>query len=132
MLELKAKRNLEEVKQEMTIFATSEDLGKAFKNINECAKTREIEEMEKRVTPLVEQAVEMLETCTLENGQIKEMIRRFDEVISEKVNKVALEQYSKDANGLYVTAANFHQQTQALAKTSVEIKREISDINKQI
>lgn len=88
--------------------------------------------MEKRVTPLVEQAVEMLETCTLENGQIKEMIRRFDEVISEKVNKVALEQYSKDANGLYVTAANFHQQNQALAKTSVEIKREISDINKQI
>ena len=132
MLELKAKRNLEEVKQEMTIFATSEDLGKAFKKIKECAKTREIEEMEKRVTPLVEQAVEMLETCTLENGQIKEMIRRFDEVISEKVNKVALEQYSKDANGLFVTAANFHQQTQALAKTSVEIKREISDINKQI
>ena len=132
MLELKAKRNLEEVKQEMTIFATSEDLGKAFNKIKECAKTREIEEMEKRVTPLVEQAVEMLETCTLENGQIKEMIRRFDEVISEKVNKVALEQYSKDANGLYVTAANFHQQTQALAKTSVEIKREISDINKQI
>ena len=132
MLELKAKRNLEEVKQEMTIFATSEDLGKAFKKIKECAKTKEIEEMEKRVTPLVEQAVEMLETCTHENGQIKEMIRRFDEVISEKVNKVALEQYSKDANGLYVTAANFHQQTQALAKTSVEIKREISDINKQI
>ena len=132
MLELKAKRNLEEVKQEMTIFATSEDLGKAFKKIKECAKTKEIEEMEKRVTPLVEQAVEMLETCTLENGQIKEMIRRFDEVISEKVNKVALEQYSKDANGLYVTAANFHQQTQALTKTSVEIKREMSDINKQI
>ena len=132
MLELKAKRNLEEVKQEMTIFATSEDLGKAFKIIKECAKTKEIDEMEKRVTPLVEQAVEMLETCTLENGQIKEMIRRFDEVISEKVNKVALEQYSKDANGLYVTAANFHQQTQALTKTSVEIKREISDINKQI
>jgi len=70
--------------------------------------------MEKRVTPLVEQAVQMLETCTLENGQIKEMIRRFDEVVSEKVNKVALEQYSKDANRLYVTAANFHQQTQAL------------------
>jgi hypothetical protein len=132
VLELKAKRNLEEVKQEMTIFATSEDLGKAFKKINDCAKTREIEEMENRVTPLVEQAVEMLETCTLENGQIKEMIRRFDEVISEKVNKVALEQYSKDANGLYVTAANFHQQTQAQAKTSLEIKREISDINKQI
>ena len=132
MLELKAKRNLEEVKQEMTIFATSEDLGKAFKIIKECAKIKEIDEMEKRVTPLVEQAVEKLETCTHENGQIKEMIRRFDEVISDKVNKVALEQYSKDANGLYVTAANFHQQTQALAKTSVEIKREMSDINKQI
>ena len=99
----------------MTIFATSEDLGRAFKKINECAKSREIDEMEKRVTPLAEQALELLETCSIENGQIKEMIRRFDEVISEKVNKVALEQYSKDANGLFVTAKNFHQQTKTLA-----------------
>ena len=33
VLELKAKRDLEGLKQEMTIFATSEDLGRAFKMI---------------------------------------------------------------------------------------------------
>jgi hypothetical protein len=35
------------------------------------------------------------------------MIRRFDEVISEKVNKVALEKYSKEAAELYVTVDTF-------------------------
>jgi len=39
VLELKAKRNLEEVKQEMTVFATSENLEKAFQKIKECAKS---------------------------------------------------------------------------------------------
>ena len=88
--------------------------------------------MEKRVTPLVGQAIDLLQTCSYENGQIKEMIRRFDEVISEKVNKVALEQYSKDAKGLYVTAVNFARQTEGLTKTSVEMQREISEIKQKM
>ena len=96
----------------MTIFATLEDLSKAFSKIKECAKSEQIVEMENRVTPLAEQAIEMLETCSNENGQIKEMICRFDEVISEKVNKFALEKYSKEAAGLYVTVDTFNQQNQ--------------------
>lgn len=47
--------------------------------------------MEQRVTPLAEQAIDMLQTCSDDNNQMKEMMRRFDEVISEKVNKFSLE-----------------------------------------
>jgi len=60
-------------------------------------------QLENRVTPLITQAQSMLRECHFENMQIKEMIRRFDEIISEKVNKVALEQYSKDAKSLFVS-----------------------------
>jgi hypothetical protein len=91
VLELKVKRNFEDLKQDMIVFATSDELGRAFTKIKECAKSQEIHAMEQRVTPLVEQTIQMLDTCAQENGQIKEMIRRFDEIISEKVNKVALE-----------------------------------------
>ena len=59
--------------------------------------------MENRVTPLVEKGNQMLLSCSQENQQMKEMIRRFDEVLSEKASKVSLDQYSQDAKTTYIT-----------------------------
>jgi hypothetical protein len=63
--------------------------------------------METRITPLIEQANQMLKTSIEDNRQMKEMIRRFDEVLSDKVSKVSLDQYSKDAKALYVMKENY-------------------------
>ena len=45
---------------------------------------------------------------------MKEMIRRFDEVISEKASKVALDQYAKDAKTLFVTVSDYKNAQKAM------------------
>jgi len=63
--------------------------------------------MENRVTPLLSQANALLETYRDENAQMKQMILRFDEVISDKINKIALETYAQEAKSLYLPITEF-------------------------
>jgi hypothetical protein len=63
--------------------------------------------MENRVTPMLNQANSHLEIYRDENAQMKQMIIRFDEVISDKINKIALETYAKEAKSFYLSIVEF-------------------------
>lgn len=56
VVELQSQNFSENIKARMQDFATSQDIAKLALKVNGCAKTQEIEAMENRVTPLIENA----------------------------------------------------------------------------
>jgi len=62
----------------------------------------DIQDMEKRVTPLVEETNRMLEAHKKEQSQMREILIRYDEIISDKVSKNAHEILTKELQNNYV------------------------------
>jgi hypothetical protein len=62
----------------------------------------DIRDMERRVTPLVEETSRMLDAHKLEQEQMREILIRYDEIISEKVSKNAHEILEKELRSNYV------------------------------
>ena len=63
---------------------------------------------------------------------MKEMIRRFDEVISEKVSKVTLEQYSKDARALYITVFDFKNSSDTLINAQSQMQTLLQNLETRV
>jgi hypothetical protein len=52
---------------------------------------KQIKDFDSQITPLIEEATRMLTAHRIEQAQIREIIVRFDAVISEKLNKATHE-----------------------------------------
>ena len=63
---------------------------------------------------------------------MKEMIRRFDEVISEKVSKVALDQYAKDARTLFVTVSDYKNEQTAMNESQTQLEKIIANLETRL
>lgn len=105
--QLENKRGFEDVRAQMGNLATLQQVQKLNTQVNACAKLQQIKDMENRVTPMLNQANSHLEIYRDENAQMKQMIIRFDEVISDKINKIALETYAKEAKSFYLSIVEF-------------------------
>lgn len=62
----------------------------------------DIRDMEKRVTPLIEETKAILDNNKTEQAQMREIIVRYDEVISGKASKNAHETLSNELHKNYV------------------------------
>ena len=63
---------------------------------------------------------------------MKEMIRRFDEVISEKASKVALDQYAKDARTLFVTVSDYKNEQTAMNDSQTQLEKIIANLETRL
>lgn len=63
---------------------------------------------------------------------MKEMIRRFDEVISEKASKVALDQYAKDARTLFVTVSDYKNEQTAMNESQTQLEKIIANLETRL
>ena len=75
------------LKQQMTAFASKEDIGSIIKRMTVFMTKEDCEHFEKRLCPILDECENALTLYSKEHNQMKEMINRFDMVISDKVNK---------------------------------------------
>ena len=69
---------------------TKKDIKKVYDKMEEKSNLADFKAFKDDIQPLVDGSTRKLHNFIKEHAQMKEMIRRFDEVISEKVNKFAL------------------------------------------
>ena len=69
---------------------TKDDIERVYKRFTECASYEELAKHKTEIEPLVRLCRKSQNDFSTEHQQMKEMIRRFDECISEKSNKVAV------------------------------------------
>ena len=87
----------------MKTLATISDLEKVDAKLNGVAYISVMEQMEARIKPMIQNCEKMLSGYTDEQAQFKEVIRRFDEVLIDKVNKSALEKMQSNNSLTYLT-----------------------------
>ena len=75
------------LKQQMTAFASKEDIGSIIRRMTVFMTKEDCEHFEKRLCPILDECENALTLYSKEHNQMKEMINRFDMVISDKVNK---------------------------------------------
>lgn len=83
-------RNLKDLHVKMTTFVPKGDMVRLANRFKEFARVDEITEFRLEMTPLIDSCEQKLAGYTNDNENMREMIRRFDEVISDKVNKMSL------------------------------------------
>ena len=78
--------------QEETIqsLVTKSDIQLVKEKFYDYAKLTDLKALKDEITPLVTTCRHSLDLFTTEHAQMKEMIRRFDECLSEKANKMSL------------------------------------------
>ena len=69
---------------------TKADIARVLTRFDDYATTTELSMFTGKINPLVKECRESLDLFVNEHAQMKEMIRRFDECISEKANKMSL------------------------------------------
>ena len=69
---------------------TKTDIERVYRRFEEFASYKHLESFKKEVQPLVTKCNKDNEKFCFEHQQMREMIRRFDECISEKANKMSL------------------------------------------
>lgn len=71
----------------MSAFVTKDNLDALYKHISSFMTRQDCEEYEKRIVPILDDCENALTLYNKEHNQMKEVIARFDVVISDKVNK---------------------------------------------
>ena len=69
---------------------TKDDIERVYKRFSEFASYAELDKHKKEIEPMVKLCRSTQDKFVFEHEQMKEMIRRFDECISEKANKMSL------------------------------------------
>jgi len=69
---------------------TKEDIQRVYKRFDGCASEKELVRHKALIEPMVKSMCLDNNLFKVEHQQMKEMIRRFDECISDKANKMSL------------------------------------------
>ena len=89
---------------EISLLASKKELQKVYNHFKLYCSYEHLENFKNEVYPLIKASSERLEKYAVENEQIKGIVLRFDEVISDKVNKFSLEVLRKEIKDEYLRA----------------------------
>ena len=78
---------------------------------------------------MIESSQSLLSSFVKEHSQMKEMIRQFDEIISDKVNKFALLSLEEKIKDSYLKKSQFHNIEDSFHQTQSDIQKRFDEIN---
>lgn len=87
---------MEAHQDEMKGFATKRDVMKIYSDMKAYTSQDDLNKFKNEITPIANEAVAMLQSNKTESQMVREIIRRFDEVISDKASKHSISELRKE------------------------------------
>jgi len=97
---------------------TKKDIQRIIKRFDDYASYEEIQKFRDDMKPIMDDCQDKLLMYNTQNAQMREAIVRFDEILSEKVNKFALVEFRQEISQSYLKSAQVDELTD-LVETSV-------------
>ena len=88
--DVKIRKITKESQEKLSLLVTKEDIERVYRRFNDFAEKQDLVKHQNDIKPMVERCKESQAKFVYEHMQMKEMIRRFDEVLGEKANKMAI------------------------------------------
>ena len=112
----------------MLTLVTKTDFEKLYSRFNDYASYQDFKLFKQKVEPLVDKCEKDLFKYEKHNTQMREMIRRFDELISDKVNKYTHKKLEEYVDDTFLEKIEVEQLKIEFADIKVRNKKMVEDV----
>lgn len=126
-LDTKLIKGFKNVDSRLLQYAKIPDLKLLEASLVNYAPANALVQLESRVKPLLSQAEILLDQYRDENHQMKACVLKFDETLSLKADKWAIEEIKKEIADKYMTTNTFEKSIQNIKETSQKITRDLAE-----
>lgn len=127
-LQVEQARALQDIKALVASCATQSELESLSRRVEQCAVAREMRQLENRMAPLIQESQSTLERNKTEQQAIRELVVRFDEIISTKINREALNDLEHSLALRFISEFQLNQKYSELIKSITESKVDIETL----
>jgi len=120
-----------ELKQFIDDKASQEEVEILSEKFGEYCAFEDLLVLQDKVIPVVKDFKTNIEQVNIDMDQNKQIIRRFDEVLSSKASKIALDQQDKKLKS-YFSMKQFREFDSNLEKYKMESSKTLSEFNKKL
>lgn len=100
---------------------TKADIQRVYNRLDDFARHKDFTDFQAELRPVIIECKNDLTYYRTEHGQMKEMIRRFDETIAEKANKMSMVELEKRINDNFLNIKQWDALQEKFADLNSEI-----------
>ena len=123
--------HISQQKEVVKSLATKWDVQRVFDNFKSYPSHADLDKFREEIKPIAEEAVQLLNNNKSESQTFREIIRRFDEVLSDKASKHTIVELRKELESSYVKIARLQDLSETVTAMTVKNEKLLAKIHEK-